>query len=273
MPASLDINRHVATRPRIVRRRLFRMFGAMIVTILLIAAIGAAVYGAHLGITKALQHPDFVIRKLVIPNTGVRTVSDQEIKAIAGIKPKMNIYATSLEPIKKRLESHPDIRSVTITRQHPDTLVIQITEREPAAVIKTDGTQPDIPIDRDGLMLSEKKMEHALHLPKLCGLGSVTYRPGSRVAEPRVAGAVRFVDALIHIQKSDFLSIKELRFTQPGSVILETATIPEIRLGAEYSNEKVLRLVRVLEKLREQRVNAKVIDLRFTDVAVIPFIL
>ena len=247
--------------------------GWFIGTVLVVVAIVAAAYGGRIALKRALQHPNFVIRKIYIPHTGVRTVSDDEIQKLAGITPHMNIYATSLEPIARRLEHHPDIRSVEVAKRHPDTLVIAITEREPVAIIKGELGQPDIPIDRDGLMLSARKMEHAEHLPRLCGLDHVDYMPGFRLADARVSVAVRFADAILHLQQQDFVSIKSFRFDRPGTIVMQTATIDEIRIGTDYSNEKVQRLVGTLDTLRAQRINARMIDLRFCHVAVIPFTL
>ena len=111
----------------------------------------------------------------------------------------------------------------------------------------------------------------ALHLPRLCGLGPVTYDPGKKLADPRVPVGVRFADAVLHLQRQDFLSIKAIRFDKPDTIVMQTATIDDIRLGTDYSNEKMLKLMCVLDKLRELRINAKSIDLRFTHVAVVPF--
>ena len=271
MPPALEINRKVAIRPLVVRRRIWRLMGAFFGTILVVALLAAAVYGGRIALKRALQHPDFVIRRIFIPNTGVRTVSDDEIKTLAGITPHMNIYATSLEPIARRLETHPDIRSVEVAKRHPDTLVVTIVEREPVAIIKGDASHPDIPIDRDGVMLSPRKMEHAEHLPRLSGLDQVAYKPGARLADARVPVAVKFADALLHIQQQDFLSVKSFRFNNPETIVMQTATIDEIRIGSDYSNEKMQRLIGVLDTLRAQRINARMIDLRFCHVAVIPF--
>ncbi len=270
---SLNINKNVARRPGVARARVLRALGAMLAMILAVIALGAAVYAGHYLLQRALRHPNFVIRRIYVPKTGVRTITDEEIKELVGVKPNMNIYATSLEPIERRVLRHPDVASVTIVKRHPDTLEISITEREPVAIITTSGTEPDIPIDREGRMLSARKMEHALHLPKLTGIDHVRYQPGNAVNDPRVPVAMRFVDALLRVQKKVFLDIKRVRLDQPGMIVVQTATIDEIRLGDVYSLDTVLRLVATVERLRTQRVNARIIDLRFNDVVVTPLAL
>jgi len=272
-PRALNINKNVARRPGVMRQRLVRAVINMVLMMLAVFMLAGIIYGAHYALQRALRHPSFVIRRIIVPKLGVRTITDEEIKALAGVKPNMNIYATSLEPIKRRILRHPDVASVSIIKRHPDTLEISIVEREPVAVIITPGTAPDIPIDREGRMLSERKMEHALHLPKLTGLPRVTYQPGVNVSDPRVPVAMRFVDALLRVQQRVFLDIKRVRFDQPGTIIVQTASIDEIRLGDEYSLDIVLRLVATVERLRAQRINAKIVDLRFNDVVVTPLAL
>lgn len=269
-PRSVNINKKVARRPGALRRRILDVLRTVVITLALVGAGAGIVYGGHYALRRALEHPRFVVRRIYIPQTGVRTISDKEIVQLAGIKPGMNIYALSLEPIEQRILRHPDVARVNIVKRHPDTLEISITEREPVAIILTTGSAPDIPIDREGRMLSERKLEHALHLPKLTGLGRVTYQPGKVVADERVPVAMRFVDALLRVQQRVFLDIKRVRFDRPGMIIIQTATIEEIRLGDTYSLDLVLRLLATVERLRSQRMNAKVIDLRFNDVVVTP---
>ncbi|MCX7846753.1 MAG: FtsQ-type POTRA domain-containing protein [bacterium] len=272
-PRNVNINKKVARRPGMLRRRIATVLANILLMMVVVLLCAGAVWGAHYFLQRALQHPRFVIRRIYIPHTGVRTITDEEIKVLAGIRPNMNIYATSLDPIERRILRHPDVASVRIVKRHPDTLEISLTEREPVAVILTPGRAPDIPIDREGRMLSERKMEHALHLPKLTGLGPVRYEPGAVVNDPRVPVAMRFVDAIQRVQQHVFLDIKRVRFDRPGMIIIQTATIDEIRLGDTYSLDLVLRLVATVERLRAQRLNAKSIDLRFKDVVVTPMAL
>lgn len=272
-PRTLNINKNVARRPGVLRARVLRFLLNMVLMMLVVFCVAGMIYGAHYALQRALRHPSFVIRRIYVPKTGVRTITDEEIKTLAGVKPNMNIYATSLAPIERRILRHPDVASVSIVKRHPDTLEISIIEREPVAIITTPGTDPDIPIDREGRMLSERKMEHALHLPKLTGLPHVKYQPGATINDPRVPVAMRFVDALLRVQQRVFLDITRVRFDQPDTIIIQTATIDEIRLGDTYSLDMVLRLVATVERLRALRINAKVIDLRFNDVVVTPLAL
>ena len=267
----LRINKAIAKRPSIMRARIKRAITGSLTTFAIVIVLGVLGYTGHVLLMRFLTQPDFTIRKVrVVHNT---TITAQEVMRIAQVKPKMNIYATALEPMVSRLERHPDIKSVTISKQHPDTLVINIAERDPIAVIVSKGLQLDIPIDADGVMLSEHKMQYALHLPKIVGLDAVRYQPGATVSDPRVPVAMRFVDALRRMPQNTFLEIRKISLAQKNDIILQTASIEEIHLGTVFSIDAVMRLAATVNDLRFRRINARKIDLRFADVAVTPCVL
>jgi len=269
----LDINRNVARRPRVMKARIVRFCvgaAAFVVVGLIVAALVCA---GRLALTRFLHHPDFVIRHVYVVCQGVRTVPDCEIVARARIVSNMNIYATSLEPMAQRLRQHPDIATVEISKRHPDALVISFTEREPVALLKPAAGGPDIPVDRDGVMLSARKLRYASELPRLEGLPAVTYRPGAALEDARVPVAMRFVDTLRRMQQQIFLEITSIHFAHPKQVSLKSKYIDEIRLGAEYSLDNVMRLLKTVEVLRAQHRNARCVDLRFADVVVTPYTL
>ncbi len=267
----LDINRSVARRPRVVKARIARFFIGLAAVLVLGLVVAALVCAGRLALTRFLHHPDFVIRHVYVVCHGVRTVPDREIVARARIVSNMNIYATSLEPMAQRLRLHPDIAAVEITKRHPDALVISFTEREPVALLKQAGGGPDIPVDRDGVMLSARKLRYASQVPCLEGLTVVNYRPGVALADLRVPVAMRFVDTLRRMQQQIFLEITSIQFANAKHVTLKSKYVDEIRLGAEYSINNVVRLLKTVEVLRAQHRNARCIDLRFADVVVTPY--
>jgi cell division septal protein FtsQ len=267
----LEINHNVARRPSVHKARTMRIMQAVFTIAAICASTAGLVYAGRHVLQYFLQHPDFVIRKVYVTNN--RTLTPAEVLAAAGIKSGMNIYATSLEPIAGRLERHADIARVEITKTHPDQLNIKVFEREPAAIILTGGTAPYVPVDCEGVMLSGRKMEFALGLPKVEGLEAVVYKPGTTVTDQRLRTALQFMAALKHMPGPVFLNIKAIKLTRPNCIVLTTGTIDEIRLGTRYSHEHVLRLLSTVNDLRFKRCNAAGIDLRFADVIVTPHVL
>ena len=267
----LNINNNVAPRRTVQKKKAAKAVKAMIITILTgIALVALFTVGVYV-FNKFISHPDFVIKRVCVVDN--QTINPQTIVEIAGIRTNMNIYATSLTPITERLEKHPDIKTVKISKRHPDMILIKVIEREPIAIIVSRDGHEDIPVDNDGIMLSENKMEYALHLPKITGLRNVAYHPGKKVKDPRVPVALEFLDTIKHIKKNTFIKIRKIELEKPNDIIFQSASVDKIYFTTEYSPDVVLRLVRIIDELRFQRINAEKIDLRFANVAVTPHLL
>jgi len=267
----LNINNNVASRPAVKKKRAAKALKAMVITILTGMAIIALFILGILVFNKFISHPNFVIKRVCVVNN--QTINPHTIVKISGIKTNMNIYATSLSAITQRLEKHPDIKTVRVTKRHPDMIVIKVIEREPIAVIVNAKGHEDIPIDGDGIMLSENKMEYALHLPQITGLRNVAYHPGKKIDNLRVSVAMEFLDTLKHIKKNTFIKVRKINLEKPTDIVFQSASVNKIYFTPEFSQDVVLRLVRVIDELRFQRINADKIDLRFANVAVIPRLL
>ena len=268
---SLNINNNVASRPAVKKKKAAKAFKAMVITILTGVALIALFILGIVVFNKFISHPSFVIKKVCVVNN--QTINPRTIVKISGIKTNMNIYATSLSAITQRLEKHPDIKTVRVSKRHPDMIIIKVIEREPIAVIVNGKGHDDIPIDSDGIMLSESKMEYALHLPQITGLRNVAYNPGKKIDNPRVSVAMEFLDTLKHIKKNTFINVRKINLEKPTDIVFQSASVDKIYFTSEFSQDVVLRLVRVIDELRFQRINADKIDLRFANVAVVPRLL
>ena len=267
----LNINNNVASRPAVKKKKAAKAFKAMIVTIVIGVLLVALFIVGVFAFNKFISHPGFFIKEVCVVNN--QTINPHTIVKISGLRTNMNIYATSLSSIAQRLEKHPDIKTVRVSKRHPDMIVIKVIEREPIAVIVNDKGNDDIPIDSDGIMLSESKMEYALHLPQITGLRNVAYHEGRKIDNPRVSVAMEFLDTLKHIKKNTFIKVKKIELEKPNDIIFQSASVNKIYFTTKFSTEAVLKLVRVIDELRFQRINADKIDLRFANVAVTPRLL
>ncbi|RLD11491.1 MAG: hypothetical protein DRI44_03410 [Chlamydiae bacterium] len=267
----LEINKNVASRPAVQKKKAAKAFKAMVITILIgVTLIALSITGIIL-FNEFISHPDFIIKKVCVVDN--QTIDPLTIVKISGIRTNMNIYATSLAPITERLEKHPDIKIAKVSKKHPDTIVIKVIEREPIAVIVNSKGHYDIPVDKDGIMLSENKMEYALHLPKITGLRNIAYHPGKKPDDPRVSVALEYLDTLKHIKKNTFINVRKINLEKPTDIVFQSASINKIIFTSEYSHDVILKLIRVINALRFQRINADKIDLRFANVAVTPCLL
>ncbi len=265
---NLNINSRITQRPKVAKgqvKKVSKAFFSSIVTVIIIALL---IFLGNKLLKYFLKHPDFKVKRVQILNN--ITITPKQVLNITRIGTNENIYAASLKSYVERLENHPDIKTAIVRKCHPDKIIIKIIEREPAALIMLDGVETDVPVDNEGVILSENKMKYALELPKIFGIKPGIYRPGTVIKDERVLTALKFVETLITVYQNTFIDIEKMFLDKPRQIVFKTASVEEILIGTEWNLEQVMRLVAVVDNLRFQRINAKKIDLRFNDVAVTP---
>jgi len=265
---NLNINGRIAQRPKVEKKQVKKASKALVSSVVTILIFAVLVFLGYKFLNYFLHHPDFKVKRVQILNN--ITISPRQVLNIARIGTNENIYAASLNSYAKRLEKHPDIKTAIIKRCHPDKIIIKVVEREPAAVIMLDGEENDVPVDNEGVILSENKMRYALELPKIIGIKAGIYRPGTVITDIRVLTALKFAGTLRRVRQNTFIDIEKMYLDRPRQIVFKTASVEEILIGTEWNLDQVMRLVAVVDNLRFQRINAQRIDLRFKDVAVIP---
>lgn len=117
------------------------------------------------GYNFALCADYFKLRDTII--RGCNKVSAEEVRAIAGIDAPMNVLSVNVEKMTRELEAHPWIKTVSVGRELPDRLVIEITERKATALLKRG--KDLLIVDRDGVVFKEFETTDDVDLPVLTG--------------------------------------------------------------------------------------------------------
>jgi cell division septal protein FtsQ len=163
-----------------------------VLTIVAIVASGCTGYwyGKHPSssvMTELTVWADQFCRINAVEINGGRQVSRQEVLARLRLPPAPGLLTTDLAQLRRSLESHPWIQHAEIRRVFPDTLVVDLQEREPAAVLRTG--ERDLLIGQDGGVITEVMPGTYEEFPVLTGIGyaqAVTRRPD--ITERLLAG-------------------------------------------------------------------------------------
>jgi hypothetical protein len=78
-----------------------------------------------------VSNPDFHIQNINIITKG--PLNQTEITAASGLKLGDNLLMVSLRAVHDRLDMLPEVRTVTVTRQFPGTILIEVQQRTPVA--------------------------------------------------------------------------------------------------------------------------------------------
>ncbi len=161
VPASLRHRRITVQRDR-GRRRLHRLI-----------ALGVVV-GLCLVMVALLRSPLLAVKTVTVRGSSHLTTA--QVKQLAGISNGMAMMDASPKRIANSLEASPWIARAQVERSWPNTLMVTLRDRVPAAQLK-DGKGFAI-VDSTGNVL-ERQLRRVEHLPELTGVDAVP--PGSRL--------------------------------------------------------------------------------------------
>lgn len=174
-------------------------------------------------------------------------VSEAEIKkAVFGFV-NQSLVVIKLDEIKLALETNPWIKGVSIQREWPSTLIINVSEE--MAIARWGEEQL---LNTEGELFSPKTVLKQTHLPYLSG-------PEGR--EHEVMEQYQQFNELLYRQG---LGIAGLSLNSRGAWTLKLGSGAEIKIGKEQMMERMHRFVESLDAMFiGSLVNIKTIDLRY----------
>ncbi len=131
-----------ARRPH-TRGLSWRRLGATLAVALLLAAPLAGLYAL-------MTSPHFEIRQLNV--SGTTTIPPSDLVDVATLRGQ-NLFLLDTAALAAEIERHPRVGHVSVRRRPPETLVVEIREREPWAAWRS-GPATYL-VDRDGYVLGE----------------------------------------------------------------------------------------------------------------------
>jgi hypothetical protein len=101
---------------------------------------------------------------------GLERLSREEITGKLNLSSDSSLWSIDMDDLTEQLERHPWIRSVTFDRVLPHSLVVQVEERRPAAVLRE--SKQAFFLDEDGYLLPGDTGNTGKALPVLEGMTS-----------------------------------------------------------------------------------------------------
>jgi cell division protein FtsQ len=186
----------------------------------------------------------FRVRRVEI--VGARFVQPSDILGRLHVDTLSSVWDAS-GPLEDRVASHPGVQSVRVRRRFPGTLVVEITERIPVALVPTPSGL--VPIDERGAALPIDLARTAVDAP------IVAYRDQ---AVFRLLGAVRTEAPGLYRR------ISEVARVGGDELWLRVSSVP-VRAMADVTVERLAEIGPVEQDLARRRLRAVEIDLRYRD--------
>jgi cell division protein FtsQ len=236
----------MAKQKKIKKRFLLRL-------ILLILVMGTLV-------AILLSLPIWRIKEVIV--TGNQILSKDQILEQARIGPDEHLFLISTNGIEKRIKSLVQVKEVSISRKIPSTVIIQVKERTPFALIVFDGKAAVI--DDEGVLMktSEKSVIPDLpNLPVVRGLSSLDSQDAKAM--------VRSLKTL-----TKFLEPKKIQFElgKIGDASLLIDDVLRVRIFLDEELEHRMKILEtLLENVKDKKTKIEYIDVRYPSNPVIKF--
>ncbi len=199
----------------------------------------------------------FEVTSIEISN--LQTFSEEDILEISGLEPGENIFRVNPAIYRDRLLAETNIEDAAVFRIFPDTLRVNILERQPRARVRYGRYYT---IDGWGVVLRGEKERGAENLPLISG-------PRLSVSDGRLHPAGEVADCLTLLRELDArdltlaLEITEIAISRSGVMDIKTASGHEVRISRDNMIEQLEHLRALLPHLAGERDRRAAVDLRY----------
>lgn len=215
------------------------------VRLVLVAAITVLALGAPFwGPLLFRQLSFFRVRRVEI--IGARYVTVNDILERLRVDTTASVWDPT-EPFVARLASHPQIRHVTVRRKLPGTLVVEVEENPPVALVP--GTEGFHAYDARGVALPMDLARTPVDAPVLAR---------------RDVGVLRFLGDLRNEAPAIYDRVSEVRVAGADELVLDLAGTP-VRAMRDVTAARLADVEPVEEDLARRGLHAAEIDLRYRD--------
>ncbi|MGZ6248501.1 MAG: cell division protein FtsQ/DivIB [Syntrophales bacterium] len=146
-----------------LQRRSKHILHELLRTVLLLGIISIVGACMIVGYNFTVSSPYFEIKDIVV--RGCKELTEKEILSSAAIKPSQNLLAINLGTIARRIESNPWVKEVSIGREFPNRLIIDLQERTAVALVKRDNGFNLV--DLDGVAFKKLEKNDEVDIPVL----------------------------------------------------------------------------------------------------------
>ena len=254
----VSANRVKVQRKPLDLKKYLRPLGRIAFGIAAVATVGVCIFG----ICKLIGSTTFFSLK-TIEVSSTKRVTREEVLAISGAAPGRDLARLDLKRMGEQLTLNPWIETVRIRRYFPDGLSIDITEREPLAVVNMGFIYY---LDKSGKVFKVLNQGDRLDYPVITG-----FNEEDLIKDPAGTGeALKATCELLQILREKgaliLADVSEIHYDRGYGFTMFTASggLP-VKIGSGDFIAKVQRFNRIYQELMAQRPSLHYIDLDYSD--------
>lgn len=240
------------------RRDPSRVFEVARTALGLLFALGISIGCVYVLVHYTHTSPRFGVRTFHVTGMAQRTA--EAIVEQGGMREGDNIFALDLDRAQAKILEDPYIETVTIARKLPTTLLIEVTEREAAALVAMGGSL--YLATREGEVFKKVEPTDPFDLPIVTGIDPdrvATDRAGVTTAVRR---ALDLAGEYERLGSAKRFPLQEIHASEDGTLSLVVGKSGLVlRLGKGPYRQALDQASRVLNEVTSRRAQAKVIFL------------
>lgn len=228
---------------------LWRTTKMVTVSVLIISLIGGVSVGLVMGYHYVVNAQYFMVRKVVL--NGLDRVSREDVLKATGLDKPANILALNLADMASHVETLPWVRTVTVSRKLPETIMVNIVERRPRVLVSMDALYY---LDETGTPFKKVDPKDNPELPIITGFTRADLVDRREHTLGDLMEVFDLLDALA--ERNDRFrvgNISEINFDPVRGLSLFTRDDKvQVKIGHGDFRQKLKRLGRVLAHLKIQ---------------------
>ncbi len=211
--------------------------------------------GAMEGWQWATTTERFALKRISV--VGNARALDGQLTRLAGLTPGQNLVAMDVDGVERSLATHPWVRSASVRRHLPSTLVVEISEHEPVAFISLSDLYL---LNADGEPFKRAQSGEVLDLPLVTGVDREALVTRRDETHAQVLRGLAALEAYAKSGASKGHPASEVNVSDFG-LTLVTTTGQDLVLGDAEVGPALERLSRVRRELTARSLSAQVIRL------------
>jgi len=207
----------------------------------------------------------FRLRNIVV--TGVSDDLREELIKISGLKERESLFSIDPATIKRNIEGHPWIRSVSLKKEFPHTLHIKAENEEAVALVLLERMHL---MDKGGVIFKEVERDDSVDFPVVTGLSTGDKKNGAYLKEvASLLGALHLVDTPLSVK-----GLSEIHVEEDGALTVYFNRLPfKVFFGRDDFIRKIDSLTHIIKHVQvtHRLYQVRSIDLDYADRAVVAF--
>lgn len=208
--------------------------------------------------TQLYKNPNIVF-------TGNTIVEESEYRSFLLKEVSSDIFTEDISAISSRIEQHPYVAGVRVSKHFPKGILIEVSERYPVAIISSN---PLLLIDNNSTVLPFRSNSFDLQIPILSNfkITDVLYPVGKQTLSPVAINVVQFLNRIMKEYPQLYQNLSEVRLNKYNDYELILAEEPtKIVIGKSITWSKILVLKEFEKSIsgRKSLTDYAYLDLRY----------